>query len=350
MTTASRRAFTLIELLVVIALIALLIGLLLPALGAARKSGRVTICTSNLKQFTVATGSYAASFKDKLWTFTWPGARPSPSQYPDLVGPFGTDLEGATAQAVDILRRRAGRDDFQWIDNWIPQILYNHLVLNDFLAQRLPEPMVACPEDKLRLEWQKDYRAFDAGLITPLAPDQGDDRGKRWPYSTSYECIPAAFTQDRGDAPGYSSVTQAGSHRYYQFTNPARMSGAFGKRVLTEVTFPSNKVHLYETYTRHFGKQGLYHALTQAKNPLAFFDGSVRVKATADAGRGFNPAAPSSPFGMAYALIPGQWEEPIPGLGFNPPATLNVFGYYRWTRGGLRGSDFGGEIKTTNWN
>ncbi|GJQ29403.1 MAG: hypothetical protein HBSAPP03_12870 [Phycisphaerae bacterium] len=324
--------------------------MLLPALGKARKAGRLTTCLSNQKQFAVATGSYAASFHDRLWTFSWPGGQPCPTQFPDLVGPHGTDLEGATAQAVDILRRRAGRDDFPWIENWIPQILYNHIVLQDFLAQRLPEPMVACPEDKLRLEWQRDYQAFDAGQIMPLAPDQGTDRGKRWPYSTSYECIPAAFTQDRGDPPGYSSVTQAGTHRYYQFTNPQRMSGAFGKRVLTEVHFPSNKVHLYETYTRHFGRQGHYYALTQARSALTFFDGSVRVKATADAGRGFNPATPASPFAMTYALIPGEWEEPIPGLGFNPPASLTVFGYFRWTRGGLRGSDFGGEIKTNTWN
>lgn len=332
--SALRRAFTLIELLVVIAIVALLVALLLPALGAARRAGRKAVCMSNLRQLGIGYGTYAIDFRDTIATFSWkPGNKES--DFADLRppgGPFGFgggqgDIDAARFQATDIVRRLTGRTDLiPPGDNWTPFQLYSHLVMNSYLAQRLPEKMMVCPEDRVRLQRQND-------LASGASVAVGADPAWRLPYASSYLLVSAAYSSD-GPAE-FSTTAGPGPDHYTCF--PGQLP--LGKRRLTDVVFPGQKVFVMDLIARHASKPSFY-AYDDAVQPLLFFDSSVRELRSDRTNPGADPNSPldPAPLYVNYAPQIGEGEPPTRS---GAPAE-SVLARYQWTRGGLKGIDTGG--------
>ncbi len=110
-TRILHRAFSLVELLIVVAVIAILLGLLLPALARARVSARLVECASNIRQLLLANDLYANDHADRAMPAApeiqtknlqrWHGSRPRAGQpFRSEHAPLSPYLDSTESQGV----------------------------------------------------------------------------------------------------------------------------------------------------------------------------------------------------------------------------------------------------------
>lgn len=142
-STTRRRAFTLIELLVVISIIALLIGILLPALGAARKSAQSAGCLANIRSTSQAVNAYIADYQ---------GIYPGPNTTNTALNARNYNLNVSSKRATKALQ------NFDWMSP----------TMGDYIG--LPDD----PTERLRVLFEQEFRCPSNAEFYPGGSVFGD--------------------------------------------------------------------------------------------------------------------------------------------------------------------------------
>lgn len=254
--TRVRRAFTLIELLVVISVIALLIGILLPALSSARATASNVQCSSQVHGIMQALYTYAADNNQSTPVggqdaFTWPLQAAEPNAGLCIWGQVNTTTNGPIG---------------------LGNLAYN--------GQYLALPLLFCPEYKTQEAalqntaalipyrfWQRNF-LFGLPLYTPWSAVQGSydnisapgfPTDKNYFYNSTYAYRGGDWSYTPGFAPG--AITTATITQWYLAPGIVYASPKFARTDAVGYNTRSQMIEWEGHYHARIGKYGLNYGL-----------------------------------------------------------------------------------------
>jgi prepilin-type N-terminal cleavage/methylation domain-containing protein len=305
MNRRATKGFTIIELLVVVSIIALLVGILLPAIGKARDNARVNTSKSNLRQLAVAHKAYAADWADRHVTYV----RDNLGLYGGDVTVYNDEIYGGLSG--DMADRTAGHPGIiagngydgsayrPW--GYWPQLSNNVMfqALNfpgpphsssqtdgwgwfrfgcqpkpfqDYLNSRYQDPIFFAPKDRTLLEPLE--KCFEIPGEFVAYPDDCNPAWASYCLSPAGLFTPAVFSKNPSTGEYWSA--------------PWQMPAGYRVPSFGQVRFPTLKTHMLEHHwlqnlkvacnDAFVGCEPYYFNHSYQSMPVTlFYDGSVRI-------------------------------------------------------------------------
>ncbi len=341
-TRAPRTGFTIIELLVVVSIIALLVGILLPAVGKARDNARINVSKNNLRQIGVAHETYSADWADRHVTYVRDnlGAYDGDVQtytdqiygggawfeaHPPILAGMGYTTSGSGYTYWGIWSNHANNAHFQQINFPGPPnsnsevdgfgwFLFGHMAkpMSDYLNGRWHDPVFFPPKDQVVLN-----------VIEQCFELPGEFIG----YPT--ECNPAWGSYSLSASALFSPQVFAENKDGLYWSAPWTMPAGYRVPNLSQVKYPTLKTHMLEHHwlqnmkvpcnANFFGCEPYYfHHSFQSVPVTLFYDGSIRMMSVMEALSSDRRAARQSANGA------GLWSRDTP---FGPEGYLTADGY-----------------------